>query len=822
MSGKVNETLWGQAKQTTSERYPELGKENPRYWKRIQTIYKSLGGELSEKAEKSLATIIEKCDMLEKFTPPTVMHKSLWMEVSADLWKSGSDPKFHEALQLVNYISEGGKFIQKSNSSIVGDARPVEDIVKSNVAMNFGNNGGGERVIELIKAIMGGEERPGHKYIKRVKSPTGNYRYYYEDLQGKVVNAAKPAEQAGKPATPEQAQPQKVAEKPHGVTSGEQVDKWLTDTMEEEYKKVPDDVKSIMKNEPDHKPILVQNLMRKTGFSQKVVEDFLAKKHAEAEPKKGEGEKKEGMFRESGWEPKRKEGERKEEGHKVDYANLGSMDDYTAEDSSKYKERAEQLKKIDTYIFAKFFRGDRDNIKDDPEKYAAYKGAVKEGLGGEKVPEPVYLWLEDDNYHLLNSALEGIGAFEPKGGAGAGEKESKPKGDAGVDKHMPHNKVADNMTNDKRVGLIMDYEEGNLSEKEQVVLFSNLVKTGMAWSLQGAYGRQAKRLIDAGYLDKSGKILKMPEGAAKGEDSDLKKEASDTAKDAHAAAKQKNEEKKSKDEGKKAEEEGYKKEVGSVTNQTMKKINPSGQPNGSATAAEDLTKTPFRDIVSKIRKDWKNVSSYAEPYLDAISSMNEMHDKYGADSGEGMVAYFLANAAAWKGDVAKAVKKELKARLDKFYKGKGIGKSFDQMLAERLEKGDLSQGGSAFEKGGADFHAKDERKAHKHYKFMSDEEKDKEEKKKLKEMSDDEKEHAEHFEKKKKEGHTYVENGKPAKKGEETAKSQGATMDMTSWVEERKAKVIQQYLNSYPQMTKSQAEGYATTALETMFKKGLR
>lgn len=70
---------------------------------------------------------------------------------------------------------------------------------------------------------------------------------------------------------------------------------------------------------------------------------------------------------------------------------------------------------------------------------------------------------------------------------------------------------------------------------------------------------------------------------------------------------------------------------------------------------------PLYEIARDIRKDWKNVSPYAAPYLQAMFCLESITDNYGFDPGRSIVAYFLANAGSWRGETAKCIKAELKA-----------------------------------------------------------------------------------------------------------------------------------------------------------------
>ncbi|QOV06196.1 hypothetical protein KGG72_gp66 [Streptomyces phage Salutena] len=58
---------------------------------------------------------------------------------------------------------------------------------------------------------------------------------------------------------------------------------------------------------------------------------------------------------------------------------------------------------------------------------------------------------------------------------------------------------------------LISYEQGELDPAETLDLFGLLVKSGMAWTLQGSYGRTANELIHAGYLTRDGDVTEFAE-----------------------------------------------------------------------------------------------------------------------------------------------------------------------------------------------------------------------------------------------------------------------------------------------------------------------
>jgi len=53
---------------------------------------------------------------------------------------------------------------------------------------------------------------------------------------------------------------------------------------------------------------------------------------------------------------------------------------------------------------------------------------------------------------------------------------------------------------------VIRYEQGEMDVEETIVFFGKLVESGMAWQLQGSYGRTAKSLIVQGILSPDGTV----------------------------------------------------------------------------------------------------------------------------------------------------------------------------------------------------------------------------------------------------------------------------------------------------------------------------
>lgn len=49
-----------------------------------------------------------------------------------------------------------------------------------------------------------------------------------------------------------------------------------------------------------------------------------------------------------------------------------------------------------------------------------------------------------------------------------------------------------------QVDQLIAYEQGELSDDETISFFQSLIDSGLAWSLQGHYGRTAANLIQSG------------------------------------------------------------------------------------------------------------------------------------------------------------------------------------------------------------------------------------------------------------------------------------------------------------------------------------
>ena len=83
----------------------------------------------------------------------------------------------------------------------------------------------------------------------------------------------------------------------------------------------------------------------------------------------------------------------------------------------------------------------------------------------------------------------------------------------------------------------------------------------------------------------------------------------------------------------------------------------------SKTATQTTIPDDLSAIANIIRRDWKKVYFGAVPYLEAMQALCSINQSYGSDSASSVVHYFLANATAWRGETARAVKEKLNQLL---------------------------------------------------------------------------------------------------------------------------------------------------------------
>jgi len=75
---------------------------------------------------------------------------------------------------------------------------------------------------------------------------------------------------------------------------------------------------------------------------------------------------------------------------------------------------------------------------------------------------------------------------------------------------------------------------------------------------------------------------------------------------------------------------------------------------------------PLNKIAAEILADWgpKPKFIFALPYARAMLDLTSINDHYGTEPADEIVLRFLSNAAPWRGEVARNIKKELHGLLE--------------------------------------------------------------------------------------------------------------------------------------------------------------
>lgn len=85
--------------------------------------------------------------------------------------------------------------------------------------------------------------------------------------------------------------------------------------------------------------------------------------------------------------------------------------------------------------------------------------------------------------------------------------------------------------------------------------------------------------------------------------------------------------------------------------------------NGTVESTGSAGHRSLSRIAADIAADWTNPYFGAVPYLEALSTLDQITDSYYSDDAEDVVRYFLANATTWRGETARRIKAELKGLL---------------------------------------------------------------------------------------------------------------------------------------------------------------
>lgn len=76
-----------------------------------------------------------------------------------------------------------------------------------------------------------------------------------------------------------------------------------------------------------------------------------------------------------------------------------------------------------------------------------------------------------------------------------------------VDIHLPNQRTSTKYNSYLAVSICEGFCEGeDATQEEQLEAWAYLIMTGLCWSLQGWFGRNARSLIDNGIISKDGTI----------------------------------------------------------------------------------------------------------------------------------------------------------------------------------------------------------------------------------------------------------------------------------------------------------------------------